>query len=68
MLERALGIAADQAAVALELRATDLAGRWARTGRTTEAADLLYPIRARAGGCNPADLAAVDTLLAQAAS
>lgn len=64
MLERALGIAREQGAVALELRtATDVARRWIESGRAAEAAALLAPVRAQAAGCNPADLAAADALV-----
>lgn len=64
MLERALGVAREQGALALELRAaTDVARRRIEAGRAAEAAALLAPVRSRAAGCNPADLAAADALV-----
>ncbi|PMR68844.1 ATP-binding protein [Halomonas heilongjiangensis] len=63
-LERALAIATEQDALALQLRAAiDLARRWVAAGRLAEASHLLGPLRPRAAGCNPAELAAADALL-----
>ena len=64
MLDRALAVATEQGAVALMLRAaTDLADRKRQAGKSREAAALLAPVRARARGCNPLELDAVDALL-----
>ena len=65
MLDRALAVAGEQGAVALELRAaTDLARRWHSTGRDAE--EVLGPVLARAAGCNRADVDAAEQLLARA--
>ncbi|MBF8221228.1 ATP-binding protein [Halomonas sp. 328] len=63
-LERALATATEQGALALQLRAAlDLACR----GHAREDGDMALPrlavLRARASGCNPHELAAVDALL-----
>lgn len=64
MLAQALAVAGEQRAVALELRAaTDLARLRLEAGHPSEAIDLLEPVRARAGGCNPADVADADAVL-----
>jgi hypothetical protein len=69
MLRRAAAIARDQGSRALELRAaTDLARRWVDAARRDDAVALLAPLRARAGGCNPADVTAADEVLAGAAA
>lgn len=63
-LRRALAIATQQGALALQLRAAlDLAHRHLTAGRHEAARDLLAPLRTRATGCNPAELAALDALL-----
>lgn len=67
MLEHALATAEEQGAAALSLRAaTDLARRRADAGRPGDAVAVLARVRARAGGGNPADVAAADALLADA--
>lgn len=69
MLRRAEAIARDQGSRALELRAAiDLARRWVDAGRVDDATALLAPLRAEAGGCNPADVTAADEVLAGAAA
>jgi hypothetical protein len=69
MLRRAEAIARDQGSRALELRAAiDLARRWVDAGRVDDATALLGPLRAEAGGCNPADVTAADEVLAGAAA
>lgn len=64
MLAKAVAVAGEQRVVALELRAaTDLARRRLEAGHPTEAIDLLEPVRARASGCNPADISHADAVL-----
>jgi DNA-binding SARP family transcriptional activator len=68
MLRRACSTARDHGSRALELRAaTDLARRWLEAGRSGEAEALLGPVAAKGRACNPADVAAADALLADAA-
>lgn len=63
-LQRALAIATEQGALALQLRAAlDLADRHLTVGRHEAARDLLGPLRRQASGCNPAELAALDAML-----
>lgn len=67
MLGRAAAIAREQGSLALELRAAiDRARRWVEAARGDDAAALLAPLRADAGGCNPADVTAADEVLAGA--
>lgn len=67
MLGRAAAIAREQGSRALELRAAvDLARRWVEASRGDDATALLAPVRAEAGGCNPADMTAADEVLAGA--
>ncbi len=64
LLERGLGVAREQGAIALELRAAiDLAHRHRETGRAEDATDLLAGVLDRAGACNPDDLAAAQALV-----
>ncbi|WP_305038552.1 ATP-binding protein [Halomonas alkalisoli] len=63
-LERALATAAEQGALALQLRAAlDLARRHPADGHPGAPLDRLAALRAQAGGCNPQELAAADALL-----
>ncbi|QBI19303.1 SARP family transcriptional regulator [Egibacter rhizosphaerae] len=64
LLKQALEVAAGQRALALELRAAiDLARRYADAGDLRGAVRCLGPVRPRASGCNPDDVAAADALL-----